>query len=192
MGQIFYLMGKSASGKDTLYKKILERTPGLKTVILYTTRPMREGEKDGVEYHFTTPEQLEQFEKQGRLIEMRTYQTMLGPWSYATVDDGQINLEKSDYLVIGTLESYGKLKEYFGKESMVPLYITVDDGVRLMRALERERQQAEPKYQELCRRYLADDEDFSPENLWGLGIKACYNNEDLEACLRKIHVVMEQ
>ena len=112
MGRIFYLMGKSASGKDTLFKKVLEENPDLKTVILYTTRPMREGEQDGVEYHFCSSEQLQEFERQGKLIEIRTYQTVLGPWSYATVDDGQIKLEDSSYLVIGTLESYGRMLEY--------------------------------------------------------------------------------
>lgn len=51
MGKIFYVMGKSASGKDTIYKKLLERFPGLKTVVTYTTRPIRDGETEGVEYH---------------------------------------------------------------------------------------------------------------------------------------------
>ena len=49
MGKIFYVMGKSASGKDTIYKKLLERFPGLKTVVTYTTRPIRDGETEGVE-----------------------------------------------------------------------------------------------------------------------------------------------
>ena len=46
-GKIFFVMGKSASGKDTIYKKLLEYFPELKTVTLYTTRPMREGETEG-------------------------------------------------------------------------------------------------------------------------------------------------
>lgn len=51
MGKIFYVMGKSASGKDTIYKELRERIPELKTVVLYTTRPIRDGETEGVEYH---------------------------------------------------------------------------------------------------------------------------------------------
>lgn len=190
MGKIFYLMGKSASGKDTLYKKVLETNPDLKTVVLYTTRPMREGEKDGVEYHFCAPERLREFERQGKLIEIRTYHTVLGPWSYATVDDGQIDLGSSSYLVIGTLESYGKMREYFGSDVMVPLYIHVDDGVRLMRALARERKQKEPNYAELCRRYLADDADFSKENLEQYKIGRYFENHNLEECLREINEVI--
>lgn len=192
MGRIFYLMGKSASGKDTIYKQLLRECPQLCTVVLYTTRPMRQGETDGVEYHFTTPERLREFEKRGKMIELRTYQTVHGPWSYATVDDGQIDLAKADYLTIGTLESYENLRDYYGKESVVPLYVTVDDGMRLERALSRERQQREPKYAELCRRFLADEEDFSAANLEKLGVQSEYLNEDLEACVEAIKkVIME-
>ena len=92
MGKIFYVMGKSASGKDTIYKKLLERFPGLKTVVTYTTRPIRDGETEGVEYHFTSVPQLEQMKTEGRVIESRTYETVFGPWCYCTVNDGQICL----------------------------------------------------------------------------------------------------
>ncbi len=116
MGKIFYVMGKSASGKDTIYKELRERIPELKTVVLYTTRPIRDGETEGVEYHFTTVERLDDFRREKRLIEERTYQTVYGPWSYFTVDDGQICLDDRDsYLMIGTLESYEKMREYFGE-----------------------------------------------------------------------------
>lgn len=192
MGRIFYLMGKSASGKDTIYKQLLGECSKLRTVVLYTTRPMRQGETDGVEYHFTRPERLEEFADSGKMIELRTYQTVHGPWSYATVDDGQIDLAEADYLTIGTLESYEKLRDYYGQEAVVPLYVTVDDGVRLERALARERQQREPKYAELCRRFLADEEDFSAENLEKLGVKREYRNDDLAACVEEIkRVIME-
>lgn len=191
MGKIYYLMGKSASGKDTLYKKLLEAQPGLKTVVLYTTRPIREGEVEGVEYHFTTAAQLEQLQQQGKIIEQRTYQTVFGPWSYATVDDGQIDLERDSYLIIGTLESYQEMKLYFGEEKIVPLYIEVDDGLRLARAVSRERQQKEPKYTELCRRFIADDEDFSTERLAACGITVSFLNEDIQSCVKEIVHVME-
>ncbi|MDO4268251.1 MAG: guanylate kinase [Eubacteriales bacterium] len=187
MGRIYYLMGKSASGKDTVYKRLLAaHGDRLRTVVLYTTRPMRDGEKNGVEYFFTTENRLEQLKQQGRIVELRTYQTVQGPWSYATVDDGQIELDKADYLAIGTLESYEKVRNYYGAEQVVPLYITVDDGLRLERAIGRERQQARPDYAELCRRFLADEADFSVENLDRLGIKLAYSNEDLDRCVQEL------
>ena len=186
MCKIYYMMGKSSSGKDTLYKEVLKALPKLKTLVLYTTRPIREGEQEGIEYHFVTDEELERFEKAGKIIEERTYDTVYGAWKYATIEDGQVNLAESDYLMIGTLESYGKLKKYYGAAYLVPVYIEVEDGERLNRALTRERQQEVPRYAEMCRRFLADTEDFSEDHLRAAGIKKRYYNDDQKRCLDEI------
>ena len=186
IGKIYYMMGKSSSGKDTLYKEVLKALPELKTLVLYTTRPIREREQEGVEYHFVTDEELERFEKAGKIIEERTYDTVYGAWKYATIEDGQINLAAYDYLVIGTLESYAGMKKCYGAENLVPIYIEVEDGERLSRALSRERQQEQPKYEEMCRRFLADQKDFSEENLKEAGIVRRYYNDDKVQCLEKI------
>ena len=61
--------------------------------------------------------------------------------------------QKVDYLMIGTLEAYEQIRAYFGAEHVCPIYVEVDDGVRLQRALERERSQEQPKYAEMCRRF---------------------------------------
>ena len=186
MGNIFYLMGKSSSGKDSLFKKIKERIPELKNIILYTTRPIREGEQNGVEYHFVDENKLQELEKRGCVIEQRAYQTKHGIWKYFTADDGQVDLSKYSYLVIGTLVSYQEMCKYFGKENMIPLYVEVEDGLRLSRALERERQQAAPKYAEMCRRFLADSEDFSEKNLQDAGITKRFQNLDFQKCVSEI------
>ena len=147
MGKIYYLMGKSASGKDHIYEHLIQETAlDLKPFVLYTTRPIRSGEQDGREYFFVDEKRLSELREAGKIIEERMYSTVQGPWYYFTADDGQIDLAKHDYLGIGTLESYLKLKAYFGEQAMVPLYVEVDDGLRLSRALERERKQTEPKY----------------------------------------------
>src|SRR5699024_1384533 len=151
----YYIIGKSSSGKDTIFKELLARIPQLKRVVPYTTRPVREGEKNGVEYFFTDEEQVQKLEQAGRIIELRAYDTACGVWKYFTADDGQIDLEAGNYLMIGTLEAYEKMIQYYGAEKIIPLYIEVEDGERLSRALARERQQAQPKYKELCRRFLA-------------------------------------
>ena len=186
MGKIYYVMGKSSSGKDTIYKKMLERHPWFRTIVPYTTRPIREGERDGVEYFFVDEERLREMQESEQVIEVRSYNTRCGIWTYFTADDGQIDLDAHDYLVIGTLMSYRALREYFGEEKLIPVYIEVDDGLRLARAVERERRQAEPKYTELCRRFLADEEDFSEENLSRAGITRRFENRDLDACLEEI------
>lgn len=187
MGKIFYLMGKSSSGKDTIYKKLMDdHDLALKNIVLYTTRPIRSGEQEGVEYHFVTDEDLHALSKQGRVIENRTYHTCLGDWSYFTVDDENVDLLKDSYLMIGTIESFVKTREYYGCEQVVPVMIELDDGIRLTRALEREKAQSEPKYSEMCRRFLADEADFSEEKKQQAGIISCFVNEDLNTCLSQI------
>ena len=187
MGRIYYLLGKSATGKDTLYKEILKRRPKLRTVTMYTTRPIREGETDGVEYFFTGREEPERQLASGKVIESRTYQTIAGPWTYYTVDDGQFDVaDDESCLMIGTLESYEKMCAYFEAGKMVPVYIEVPDGIRLLRAVKREENQKKPNYREVCRRYLADEKDFSEENLERLGITKRYQNTDMEMCVEEI------
>ena len=187
MGRIYYLLGKSATGKDTLYKEILKRRPKLRTVTMYTTRPIREGETDGVEYFFTDREELERQLASGKVIESSTYQTIAGPWTYYTVADGQFDVaDDESCLMIGTLESYEKMCTYFEAGKMVPVYIEVPDGIRLLRAVKREENQKKPNYREVCRRYLADEKDFSEENLERLGITKRYQNTDMEICVEEI------
>ena len=187
MGRIYYLLGKSATGKDTLYKEILKWRPKLRTVTMYTTRPIREGETDGVEYFFTDREELERQLASGKVIESRTYQTIAGPWTYYTVDDGQFDVaDDESCLMIGTLESYEKMCTYFESGKMVPVYIEVPDGIRLLRAVKREENQKKPNYREVCRRYLADEKDFSEENLERLGVTKRYQNTDMEICVEEI------
>lgn len=192
MGKIYCVMGKSSSGKDTVYKKLKEQYKEFRLIVPYTTRPIREGEKDGVEYYFVDPEQFRAMKEDGKVIESRSYNTKCGIWTYFTADDGQIDLSAADYLLIGTLVSYQALREYFGEEAIVPVYLEVEDGLRFARALERERRQEKPKYAEMCRRFLADEEDFSEENLIKSGITERFGNEDFTECLNKIQRYIEE
>lgn len=187
MGKIFYIMGKSAAGKDKIYSRLIgNQGLSLKKLILYTTRPIRDGEKNGREYFFTDDRKLAELESQGLVIEKREYHTVHGLWTYFTADDGQADLEKSDYLGIGTLESFVKMREYYGEEAVIPVYIQVETGERLTRALAREKTQDHPKYAEMCRRFLADEEDFSEENIYRAGIRKRFENENLDICVEEI------
>lgn len=187
MGKIYCLLGKSSSGKDTLFKMLLEESGlALKTIVPYTTRPIRVGEQEGVEYHFVTEETQKKLEAEGKIIELRAYDTICGIWKYFTVDDGQIDLATDNYLVIGTLESYVKMRDYFGAEKLVPLYVEVEDGERLLRALTRERTQKEPNYAELCRRFLADSVDFSAERLKAAGICRWFENTEKNTTCKEL------
>ena len=139
MGKIYYIMGKSASGKDTIYRRLMEdKTFAFHTLVPYTTRPMRSTEVNGRDYFFTDEAGLSRLQEAGRVIEV------------------------------------------------IPIYVEVEDGLRLSRAVERERAQREPKYAELCRRFLADEADFSEEKLSEAGIVKRFQNDDLERCLQEI------
>ncbi len=182
MSKIYMIMGKSATGKDTIYARLMKRRDlKLKKIVPYTTRPMREGETDGVTYHFCSDQKLAELTEAGKVVEKRTYQTVYGPWNYFTVDDDQIDLTKQqDYLIIGTLEAFIHIRDYYGKRRVVPIYIEVEDGIRLTRALGREKKQKEPKYDEMCRRFLADQQDFSEENLKKAGVRKRFVNLSLK------------
>ena len=134
---------------------------------------------------------MENLQKQGKVIELREYNTVHGIWKYFTVDDGQFDTE-AHVIAIGTLESYVKLKEYFGDEKIVPIYVEVEDGIRLERALAREREQKQPKYEEMCRRFLADAEDFSVEKLKAAGVEKTFSNIDMEQCIDEIMLCIKE
>ena len=192
MGRIFYLMGKSSTGKDSFYKQLIsDEKLGLKNIVMYTTSPIRAQERNGEEYFFVNDEVLARLEAAGKVIEKRSYDTIHGIWNYFTVCDDQIDLENHNYVIIGTLESYVASKKYFGEGVLVPVYIEVDDGVRLQRALDRERAQDHPKYREMCRRYLADSDDFSEENIVAAGIEKRFENDVFEKCLEEIRAYIQ-
>ena len=187
MGKIFYIMGKSSTGKDTIYKKLLDKYPEeLRQVVMYTTRPIREEEKDGVTYNFVTEDYFNNAKEQGLIIESRAYNTVHGIWRYFTVNDGKIDLQNGNYLISGVLESYVSTREYFGKDKVIPIYIEVEDGERLTRALKREKKPGNRRFAEMCRRFLTDTEDFSEEKLKAAGIERRFENRDLYICMNEI------
>ncbi len=163
-----------------------DKRTNLRKIIPYTTRPIREGEKEGIQYHFTDMEGFNDLLESGKVIEYRVYDTFHGKWIYYTVADESIDLNNNDYLIIGTPQSYDATKKYFGNDKVLPILINVDDGVRLTRALNREKKQEKPKYEEMCRRFLADAEDFSADKLEKVGINKVFNNEILDKCIEEV------
>ena len=191
---IYYLMGKSASGKDSIFHILLEKT-GWKQLIPYTTRPMREGEVEGQEYHFISEEDFQDYIASGKMAEYRVYDTVFGKWYYGTVlaednatkkDVGTASRAGENMLAIGTLESYLQLKTKLGRESIFPIYIEVPTELRLKRALLREEGRGKLTEEEIQRRFKADDEDFSEEKLKEAEIGKRYQNITLLDCVEEI------
>ncbi len=187
MGKIYILMGKSASGKDTIYAKLREAHSELLPVVTYTTRPIRQGEEDGREYHFVSEETMLALEEAGKILEKRVYHTKKGDWYYFTAEDGSVDpAGRSSYLMISTLEGYVKIRDFYGAGQVVPLYITLDPAIRRERAYARERKEKNPCMEEVDRRFEADEKDFSEENLRKAGITEHFENLDLEETLAAV------
>lgn len=188
MGKLFYIMGKSSTGKDTIYENLLSRDElGLRPFIMYTTRPIRARETDGVQYHFVTEQKMEEMRAAGKIIELRSYDTVHGIWYYFTADGESVDMERYNYLALGTPESFQKVKRYYGSERVIPVYIEASDEKRLERSMKREKKQVSPNYEEVCRRFLADQRDFSEENIQSAGIVRRFeNNEDRQICMDEV------
>ena len=192
MGKIVLFMGPSSSGKDTIKRRLIKENKfTLKEMIMSTTRPMRTGEVEGREYYFKTVEEMLELEKEGKIIERRTYDTAYGLWHYFTTSSS-IDLDNYNYVGSNTLEGLDQFVKFYGIENIISLLVTVDDGIRLQRALDRERREKAPKYQELCRRFLADSIDFSEENISKRPITSIiYNNSSLDNTMQEVEKVLK-
>ncbi len=159
VGRIFCLLGKSGTGKDTLFHLAMS-TGLLRPLIPYTTRPRRFEEVDGLNYHFVTVQEMEQMEAAGQIIERRTYQTTQGPWHYFTAAAAALD-PSADYLLITTPAALPAIVAYFGEGRVVGVLLEAEDQIRLERSIRREAGQPRPDFAEVCRRYLADEKDFA-------------------------------
>lgn len=161
MGKLICLVGKSGSGKDTLFKNIIEdNTFQITPIIPCTTRPKRKIEIDGVDYQFVSYEDLLRLEQSDEIIEKRVYHTVKGDWYYFTKSFCLAENE-SLTIIITTPAAIKELSKRFGKNNIIIVYLEADDYTRIERCLQRERTEKRPNYQEVCRRYLADEQDFA-------------------------------
>lgn len=192
MGKIILFMGPSSSGKNIIKRRLIKENKfALKEMIMSTTRPMRTGEVEGRDYYFKTEEEMLELEEQGKIIEKRKYDTVYGPWYYFTTSSN-IDLENYNYIGDNTLEGLDKFVKFYGIENIISLLIKVDDGIRLQRALDREKREENPKYQELCRRFLADSIDYSEENINKRPITSIINNNSsLDNTMEEVEKVLK-
>jgi guanylate kinase len=153
---------------------------------------MRVGETNGDAYHFVTEEEFHALLEQGRVIEHRSYNTIHGLWRYFTVEDEQLDLTEHSYLLIGTLEAYVSIVKHLGMDKVIPIMVTLDDGLRLERALSREREQEHPKYEEMCRRFLADSADYAQDKIDEAGITKMFENQSSEITAEEISSYIQE
>lgn len=139
--KIFALLGYSSVGKDTILKQVLKDMNDVKPIISTTTRPMRKGETEGVEYYFI--DDTEFFRRGTDFVEQRIYHTKVkengvekeATWRYGIE---RVELEKDDYLiVIVDSVGYKELKNYVGNGKIVPIFISAPQEELKARALAR-------------------------------------------------------
>ena len=139
--KIFALLGYSSVGKDTILKQVLKDMDDVKPIISTTTRPMRKGETEGVEYYFI--DDTEFFRRGTDFVEQRIYHTKVKEngvekdttWRYGIE---RMELEKDDYLiVIVDSVGYKELKNYVGNNKIVPIFISAPQEELKARALAR-------------------------------------------------------
>lgn len=173
-------IGKSAVGKDTLLKKQIE--DGVSPIISFTTRPMREGEVNGVDYNFVSTEEFNRLFENGDIAEKRSCDTLVDgkpdTWYYGSP---RLTLDR---LWVGVVTVDGAMSyiDLYGKDEVNVIYVTADYEVRHERAMKR----GSFNEQEWNRRVIADEKDFSEENIealerkLGKPVERLDNNEDFE------------
>ena len=151
MFKIVALIGEAGTGKDTLMQRILAKYPlAFNEIISCTTRPMREGEAEGVNYFYLTPKEFAGKILNGEMLEA----TSFNDWFYGTSYDSL----RSDCTNIGVFNPDG-IRAMSGMPGIdVSVFkITCSDKIRLLRQLNREEN---PDVDEIVRRYKTDKEDF--------------------------------
>lgn len=198
MINILYLMGKSSSGKDTVKNKLIVKLKELnyriEDLVIYTTREIRSGEVEGIDYKFVDECKYQKLLNNNMIIEARTYEKIQGTVRYFTVYDDALFSKDADYIVgVGTLVSYNQLVDYFKKEgkteyNIIPIYLEVENASRLLRAVRRELTEVVEKqnFEEVCRRFEADELDYSEENIRNSGIRDRFQNNNIQETVVEI------
>lgn len=152
MNKLFCILGKSGSGKSTLEKAISE-TGICKKVVSTTTRPRREKEIEGVDYHYITQDEFYRKLRNNEFIEYTVYNN----WFYG-IEKNAINFDKGSYIVVVEPRGFNMIVNTLPRERVVSIFVDVDDKTRLIRSLLREKN---PDIDEIVRRYQSDKSLFN-------------------------------
>lgn len=185
--KIYFLVGQSNTGKDTLKRELLKRLPNIKDYVYCTTRPMRDGEVDGREYYFKSREQYEA--DTNNIIESRVYNfNGDSPVVYYSLPvNGN---EDDEYIVTGTPDMCHSYLKYYGEDVVKPVFIVVSDRERLVRGIRRE-DSNKGNYKEVARRFYDEFTEYTEENISSLSGVAYVINDDLDDCIEGIRCIIE-
>jgi guanylate kinase len=119
-------MGKSASGKDTLQNELIQK--GFERVVTATTRPMREGEQDGKDYHFLSEEAFNQLKSENGFVES----TLFNGVQYGC-PKAALNFDKQQCIILEP-EGVQNFQKEFGRKNMFVVYMDLDEEIRKLRS----------------------------------------------------------
>ena len=191
MNKLFMLLGRSSCGKDTLMKRVIDE--GLAYPLIYhTTRHIREGEINGVQYFFGDENDFKKSEESGSILEYRSYNVHGSVWYYWTEYDIQFRQNKN-LICTGTLDMLKSYRDKIIDYDIIPIMITVNDLLLVERALGREKQMATPNIVEMCRRYISDYEDYSSDKVRESNIQYFISNDSsIEESTNKLFEIVNQ
>lgn len=185
MKQLTILCGKSASGKDTLLKELLKK--GCSPLVSFTDRPMRKGEKEGVEYYFVSKKEFQYLIDKDVLIEYREYKTTFNNeikiFRYG-LPKKELDKDKN-YVTIMDIQGAKELMDYYGSSNCQVYYIFAPLSVRKERCMKR----GDYDEYEFERRVKADDKDFSPKKQESVNAVLISNwQTDLDTIVKEIMI----
>ena len=147
---IIALFGQSGSGKDTGVRLLTSKFKSLHRIIPTTTRPMRDTETKNVDYYFVDKEQFTKGVLNNNFYTVNCYNNWFYGINKNEIEDNPINIGAFSIKDIKQLLNFDNL-------TVIPIYIKASDKTRLIRCLTRE---DNPDCKEICRRFIADNEDF--------------------------------
>lgn len=190
MNIVFCILGKTGTGKTFIMNQIsdLYEQFNIHEVIMYTTRPMREGESEGNPYHFVNDDFF--YEKTDDIIDKRVYDTVHGKWIYGILGSDLINSQKNFIINNCAIECYLNIKEGLKDKNtvVVPILLECDEYVRIKRALEREKE-GNQDYKEMIRRFYFDELDYDR-----VDINSIYHlnmNQSIDNIIHSIHTIFK-
>lgn len=186
--KIWFLVGQSNTGKDTIMNRVLNNTVGLSRFVTYTTRDKRENEVNGREYYFKANDDYMQALKDDKVVESRCYHLKDKDVYYYTLKDID---NKKNYIVAGTINQCLSYIKYFGEDVVQPIRIRVNDYERLKRGIEREHSNKE-NYYEVCRRFCDEFNEYTDKNFSLINFVLDIENNDLDFCCYQISRFIEE
>lgn len=173
--KIIAICGKAGSGKDTILQRVVAACPQLHEVVSYTTRPIREGEVNGINYYYVSGECFGEKVINGEMLEASCFNDWFYGTAYGSLRSDCVNIAVFNPEGIDSIAAHKDIE-------MVVFYVEAKDKTRLLRQLNRE---TDPDVHEIIRRFKTDEIDFEDLD-FHYNVLVNENEEDLNFNIKVI------